>query len=89
MLQLPVKEVGELLGYNVSIDDNRATLTKDNIKIEYNIGTKSVLVNNKEILTATASNNDNGVIYAEMNLAIKELGLSLNYDKNTGDIIIK
>ena len=71
------------------MDGNKATLTKDDKKIEYNIGTKSVLINNKEKLTATASNNDNGVIYAEMNLAIKELGLSINYDKKTGSIVIK
>lgn len=71
------------------MDGNKATLTKDDKKIEYNIGTKSVLINNKEKLTATASNNDNGVIYAEMNLVVSELGLSINYDKNTGSIIIK
>ena len=47
------------------------------------------MINNKEKLTATASNNDNGVIYAEMNLVVSELGLSINYDKNTGSIIIK
>ena len=71
------------------MDGNKATLTKDDKKIEYNIGTKSVLIKNKEKLTATASNNDNGVIYAEMNLVVSELGLSINYDKNTGSIIIK
>lgn len=89
ILQLPVKEVAEALGYKVDITDKVATLTKDSSVITIQIGTKSVKVNDREKLTATASSMVDGVLFAEMNVVAQENDLKIYFDKSKGSIEIK
>lgn len=89
ILQLPVKEVAEALGYKVDITDEIATLTKDSTVIEIQIGTKNVKINDREKVTATASSIVDGTLFAEMNIIAQENGLKIYFDKTKGNIEIK
>lgn len=89
ILQLPVKEVGEILGYKVDVNSETVTLTKDDIKIIMNINDKNVSINGETKITATIPTLENGVVYAEMNLIVKELNMSISYDKEKGSVSIK
>lgn len=89
ILQLPVKEVAEALGYKVEITDEVAKLTKDSSVIEIKIGSKSIKVNDREKLTATSSSMVDGTLFAEMNIIAQENGLKIYFDKTKGNIEIK
>lgn len=89
ILQLPVKEVGEALGYKVDITDKVATLTKDSTIIELEIGSKNVKVNGSEKITTTSSSIIDTVLFAEMNIVAQESGMKINFDKTKGTIEIK
>lgn len=89
ILQLPVKDVAEALGYKVEITDKVATITKNSTVIEIEIGTKTVKINGREKVTATASSMVNGTLFAEMNIVAQESGLKIYFDKTKGSIEIK
>lgn len=89
ILQLPVKEVAEALGYKVDITDEKATLTKDSTIIEIQIGTKNVKINDREKVTSTSSSIVDGTLFAEMNIIAQESGLKIYFDKTKGNIEIK
>lgn len=89
ILQLPVKDVAEALGYNVEITNEIAKLTKDSTVIEIQIGTKNIKVNDREKVTATASSIVDGTLFAEMNIIAQENGFKIYFDKTKGNIEIK
>ena len=89
ILQLPLEEVSKELGFDVKHEDNKLTLTKDNLKIEYVVGSKSIFINGDEKIMSTPTQLKNNTIYGEYNLTSKQLGYNLSYNSDIGDIEFK
>lgn len=87
-MQLPIEQISKELGISVSHINKNLILSKDNVKVEYEIGTKNVIINGSKKILATKSQFKNNVIYGEMNLLIKELGYTLKFDSFAGKIEI-
>ena len=93
ILQLPVKEVAEELGYTVEDTNNKLTLNYDKdgkkIKIEYEKNTKNIIINGTKKVMTTSSQTIDKELFAEMNLVVKELGMNIQFDSDSGKIEIK
>lgn len=85
-MQLPIEQISKELGISVSHINKNIILSKDNVKVEYEIGTKNVMINGSKKILATKSQFKNNVIYGEMNLIAKEFGYILNFDTMIGKI---
>lgn len=90
-LQLPVAEIAELLGFKSEVTKTTLKLinSEKNIVVEYELGTKNIVVNNNKKIMSSSSQVKDGIVYAETNLLLKELSMSLQYDSNNGTIAIK
>ena len=89
ILQLPLEEVSKELGFDVKHENNKLTLTKDNLKIEYVVGSKSIFINGDEKIMSTSTQLKNNTIYGEYNLTAKQLGYNLSYNSDIGYIEFK
>lgn len=85
-MQLPIEQISKELDISVSHINKNLILSKDNVKVEYEIGTKNVIINGSKKILATKSQFKNNVIYGEMNLIAKEFGYILNFDTMSGKI---
>lgn len=85
-MQLPIEQISKELGISVNHINKNLILSKDNVKVEYEIGTKNVMINGSKKILATKSQFKNNVIYGEMNLIAKEFGYILNFDTMSGKI---
>lgn len=89
VLQLPIKEIAEYLDVKVRLEDKTLTLIKDDTTIEYEIGTKNVVINNNKKVLSTATQDRDGVVYGEMTLVAKELGYELIFNSSSSKIEFK
>lgn len=89
VLQLPIVEIAKALSIDVKASDNTITLTKDDVAILYEVGTKNIKINDNKKILSSSTQSKNGLVYGEMSLVLKELGYELVYDSLTGNIEIK
>ncbi|MCC3866441.1 copper amine oxidase N-terminal domain-containing protein [Terrisporobacter petrolearius] len=88
ILQLPIEEVTNKLGFKVENKKSKLILTKDEIVFEYEVGTKNIKMNDTLRILSTKSQVKNKVIYGEMAFLLREMGYILKYDdfKDTVEI---
>jgi len=88
ILQLPIEEVTNNLGFKVENKKSKLILTKDKIVFEYEVETKNIKMNDTLRILSTKSQVKNKVIYGEMALLLREMGYILKYDdfKDTVEI---
>lgn len=88
ILQLPIQEVTNKLGFKVENKKSKLILTKDEIVFEYEVGTKNIKMNDTLRILSTKSQVKNKVIYGEMAFLLREMGYILKYDdfKDTVEI---
>lgn len=89
ILQLPVDEIATKLGFDIKKSQTAYILTKDDVKVEYEIGTKNVTINDTKKIMSTASQLKDNTFYAEMNLVLNAINAKLVYDPTNGTIEIK
>lgn len=93
ILQLPVVQIAELIGYDVEDNSDKLILTakKNNkdIKIEIFKNSKDIIINGVTKKTSTFSQVLDNTYFGEMNLIIKEIGYTMLFDADRGIIEIK
>lgn len=94
IVQLPIEQVAEQLGYEVIQSKDIMTLmykTGENtsLEIEVIVGSKNLIVNGQKIPLKTEVTKKDNIIYAEFDKIAKEVGYTYSYNAKSGYLELK
>lgn len=86
----PIEEFAQQLGAEVISSENKITIKLKDKEIVYEVGKDIVLVNNEVIqLDVSTHRKTNGIVYAQIDIFLKELKATLAWDISEARFIVK
>lgn len=94
IVQLPIEQVAEQIGYEVIQSKDTITLNykageDSSCKIELTIGSKNIIVNGQKMVLKTEVTKKDDIVYAEFDKIAKEAGYTYSYNAKSGYLELK
>lgn len=86
---LPIREISELLGLQVQVNDESISITNDSDSVTFKKDSNIIMVNGAEKTLSTKASIKKSALYGEMGLALQTLGCELSYSTDTYTLTIQ